>query len=145
MKTRIRTQLNYNNAKNTDVFEILTGQSLTEQSASISPREIMYRFTSGNLPEIQREDMGEDEPLTFDDYKNYHDLDYELSDLTRDRIRLLELKEEVETSLKAKEKIRKQKLQQELEEFKQYKKLQEIGDNEKAELKNTTPEKTAKT
>lgn len=135
----IRTQQNYTSRiKKSDRYEILSGQSLTEQSASISPREIMYRFTSGNLPEIQRDHIEEEEPLTFDDYKNYHDMEYDLSDLTRDRIRLLELKEEVETSLNAKKLIRQKRNQKELEEFKNYKKLQkEAEEQKKVELKNT--------
>ena len=82
----IRTQLNYNTkVKDSERHEICIGQSLTEQSASITPREIMYRFTSGNLPEIQKEHLEEQEPLTFEDYENYHDMEYELSDLTRAR------------------------------------------------------------
>ncbi len=135
----IRTQLNYNSkVKNSERHEICIGQSLTEQSASISPREIMYRFTSGNLPEIQKDHIEEQEPLTFEDYQNYHDMEYELSDLTRDRIRIQELKQEVEISLKAKEDLRKKRNQKELAEILNYKKLLEEA-KEKEKL-NKTPD-----
>jgi hypothetical protein len=132
----IRTSLNYKDRVKDEQFEILENTvSLTEENASISPREIMYRYTSGNLPEIRREDTGEDDPLTFDDYDHYHDPDYELSDLTRDRIALFKKKDEVEKSLARKRELRREKDLREKEEFDNWKKLKE-----EAEKRTVAPE-----
>lgn len=76
--------------------------SLTEPDLNLSVRQILFKFTHGNLPDIQH-DTFSDEKVTFEDYQNYMDKDYDLADMTRDKMRLLEIREQVEEQVKQKQ------------------------------------------
>lgn len=139
----IRTQLNYKDRiKDSDIVEIQENKlSKTESCASITPREIMYKYTSGNLPEVQHDSDEPLEKITFEDYLHCHDLDYDLADATRDRILILEKKHEIQKALEIKTKERQDKRAAEKKEFEEFLKAKQEAEQhkQKSEQKKNEP------
>jgi len=137
MDKRIRTFMNFK-AKPEDITKIdKTKKSKTEPDLNLTVREILTRFTSGNLPDIQHKKLSE-ESVTFDDYQNFMDPDYDLADMTQDKIRLLEIKHDVDKAIKIKADRRAAKQKQEKVEYDSYLEW-------KKEQENKAPEKTTET
>lgn len=134
----IRTPYNYKHLSTDHENIDRTKHSLTQPDMNLTVRELLTRFTTGNLPDISKTPLGieGDEELTFDMYSHIDDPDYDLADATRDKLVLMEKKLEVDKAIQAKEKLRKELREKEMREFEAFKKLKESGKLKSAENKS---------
>lgn len=135
----IRTPYNYKHLSSDHEVIDRTKKSVTEPDMNLSVRELLTRFTTGNLPDISKIPLGSDpgEELTFESYLDINDPDYDLADSTRDKNRLMELKEIVDKSIAKKLQVRKEQNEKEKREFEAYKKAKLESEQKKpAENKN---------
>lgn len=105
--------------------KVFTQPSLTEPDLSLTVRELLQMHTHGGLPDVHILGQNDGEEITFDDYQRFMDLDYDLPDLTQDKLRLMELKEETDKAIAAKVKKRQDAElaeKKELEQLREYKK-----------------------
>lgn len=135
----IRTPYNYKHSSSDIELVNKANKSLTEPDMNLTVREILTRFTTGNLPAISHNPQFADGEITFEDYLNVHDLDYDLADATRDKIRLMEIKAEVDASINLKKLAKENILKQEKLEFEEFKKIKaEAAKMEKAQKETKT-------
>ena len=121
MNKKFRSPYTYKEEKG----KIFTEPSLTEPDLTLSVREIQTKFSHGSLPHIGHIGQTDGEDVSFEDYERYMEMDYDLDDMTIDKLRLIEIHKKVEETTKAKaEKRKAERLaeQKELENLRAHKK-----------------------
>lgn len=119
-KIKFRTPYNYEEEQG----KKFPKPTLTEPDLNLTVREILTKFTHGGLPHIGLEGF-DDQDVTFDDYQRYMDMDYDLEDMTIDKIRISEIKADVDKTIALKEEKRKKQSKQEAEELQKLRSLRD--------------------
>lgn len=106
---KFRTQ--YNNEPSINELQYEPGISLTVPDMSYTVQQIMDKFTSGNVPDIQNNNMAYDDEPSFDDITRPYDLD--LADISALKAEL-EIRLQSLQAWKKKQELLSKKIEQEV-------------------------------